>query len=108
MRQLKFISENLIVRCRSCVLQFLKQCVELVNSHFFPLLQIGDALLQKDVFLPILDIFVVELSSQHTFLLFQNVELSTDDHELFFQQAVLLCKLKIPLPGKVTPAIRSS
>ena len=108
MRQLKFISENLIVRGRSCVLQFFKQCVELVNSHFFPLLQIGDALLQKYVFLPILNIFVVELSSQHTFLLFQNVELTTDDHELFFQQAVLLCKLKIPLPGKVAPAIRPS
>jgi len=80
MRQLKLISENVIVRGWSGILQFVEQCAELVNSHFFPLLQVGDALLQEDVFLTILNVFVVVLSSQHTFLLFQNVELATDNH----------------------------
>jgi len=91
MSQLKFISENFVVRCRGGILKLVEQCGKLVNRHLFPLLEVVNALLQEDVFLTILDVFVVVLSSQHTFLLFQNVELATDNHELLFQKAMVLC-----------------
>ena len=45
MRQLKLVSEDVIVSGGSGIFQFVEQCAELVNGHFLPFLEVGDALL---------------------------------------------------------------